>query len=87
MIDPLWRLMIVVLLILAEALVTCMESALKKANECFFEKKVEERDGEFFTGHAPNYTKVYACGENLHNEIKDVEITEVYRDGVLGRIL
>ena len=42
MIDPLWHLMIVVLLILAEALVTCMESALKKANECFFEKKVEE---------------------------------------------
>ena len=41
MIDPLWRLMIVVLLILAEALVTCMESALKKANECFFEKKVD----------------------------------------------
>ena len=47
----------------------------------------EERDGEFFTGHAPNYTKVYATGENLHNEIRNVEITEVYRDGVLGRIL
>ena len=47
----------------------------------------EERDGEFFTGHAPNYTKVYAVGEELHNEIKSVEITQVHRDGVLGKIL
>ena len=42
MVDPLWRLMIVVLLIMAEALATCMENSLKKANESFFEKKVEE---------------------------------------------
>ena len=42
MTDPLWRLVIVVSLILTEALVTCMESALRKANESFFEKKVEE---------------------------------------------
>ena len=46
----------------------------------------EERDGEYFTGHAPNYVKVYAAGENLHNEIRDVEITEVYKDGVKGVI-
>ena len=46
----------------------------------------EERSGEFYTGHAPNYVKVYACGEDLHNEIRDVEITEVYKDGVKGRI-
>ena len=42
----------------------------------------EEKDGAFFTGHAPNYVKVYAEGENLHNEIRNVEITEVYEDGV-----
>ena len=42
----------------------------------------EEKDGAFFTGHAPNYVKVYAEGENLHNEIRNVEITEVYQDGV-----
>ena len=42
MVDPLWRLGIVVLLIMTEALVTCMESALQKANESFFEKKAEE---------------------------------------------
>ena len=42
----------------------------------------EEKDGAFFTGHAPNYVKVYAEGENLHNEIRNVQITEVYKDGV-----
>ena len=42
----------------------------------------EEKDGAFFTGHAPNYVRVYAEGENLHNEIRNVEITEVYQDGV-----
>ena len=42
----------------------------------------EEKDGDFFTGHAPNYVKVYAEGDELHNEIRNVEITEVYKDGV-----
>ncbi len=46
----------------------------------------EEMDGEFYTGHAPNYVKVYAKGEDLHNEIRTVRITEVYRDGVRGKI-
>ena len=46
----------------------------------------EERSGEYFTGHAPNYVKVYATGENLHNEIRNVEITAVYQDGVMGII-
>ena len=45
----------------------------------------EEQDGEFFTGHAPNYVKVYVRGENLHNEIREVTVTEVYRDGVIGK--
>ena len=47
----------------------------------------EERDGEFYTGHAPNYVKVYAAGEDLHNEIRTVRITEGYRDGMIGSIL
>lgn len=45
----------------------------------------EEREGEFYTGHAPNYIKVYARGENLHNEIRTVTVREVYRDGVLAQ--
>lgn len=46
----------------------------------------EEREGEFYTGHAPNYIKVYARGENLHNEIRTVTVLEVYRDGVLAEL-
>ena len=44
----------------------------------------EEADGEYFTGHAPNYVKVYAEGENLHNEIREVTVTGIYKDGVMG---
>ena len=44
----------------------------------------EEKEGEFFTGHAPNYVKIYAPGEGLHNQIRQVRITEVFRDGVKG---
>lgn len=46
----------------------------------------EEKDGDFYTGHAPNYVKVYAEGENLHNEIRAVTVTGVYRDGVWGEL-
>ena len=46
----------------------------------------EEQEGEFYTGHAPNYIKVYARGENLHNEIRTVTVLEVYRDGVLAEL-
>ena len=46
----------------------------------------EEAEGEFFTGHAPNYVKVYAKGENLHNEIRTVTVTDIYKDGVIGTI-
>ena len=43
----------------------------------------EEQDGAYFTGHAPNYVKVYAEGTGLHNQIREVTVTAVYRDGVL----
>ena len=44
----------------------------------------EEAEGEFFVGHAPNYVKFYVRGENLHNQIRNITVTEVFRDGVLG---
>ena len=47
----------------------------------------EEADGEFFAGHAPNYVKVYAHGENLHNQVMNVRVTEVYKDGICGEIV
>ena len=46
----------------------------------------EETDGDYFVGHAMNYTKVYAKGENLHNTVKNVKITQLFKDGVLGEI-
>ncbi len=46
----------------------------------------EEAEGEYFTGHAPNYIKVYARGENLHNEIRTVTVTGLYQDGVVGEV-
>ena len=47
----------------------------------------EESDGEFFTGHAPNYVKVYAKGKDLHNEVRCVRLTAVYEDGVMGEVV
>ena len=44
----------------------------------------EDKEGNYFTGHAPNYVKVYAEGENLHNEIRNVKITGIFKDGVFG---
>ena len=44
----------------------------------------EEPEGEYFTGHAPNYVKVYTLGDALHNREKTVKITALFRDGVLG---
>ena len=46
----------------------------------------EEPEDGYFTGHAPNYVKVYVQGENLHNEIKSVRITGLYKDGVTGEL-
>lgn len=46
----------------------------------------EQLEGPYFAGHAPNYVKVYVSGENLHNTIRPVRITEVYQDGVLGEL-
>ena len=47
----------------------------------------EEESGPHYTGHAPNYVKVYAPGQDLHNEVRSVRITEVCKDGVLGEIV
>ena len=46
----------------------------------------EENDGPYCTGHAPNYVKVYAEGQDLHNQIRTVTVTEVYKDGVIGTL-
>jgi threonylcarbamoyladenosine tRNA methylthiotransferase MtaB len=45
----------------------------------------EETDGGYYTGHAPNYIKVYCKGEALHNQLRAVTVTGLYKDGVLGQ--
>ena len=47
----------------------------------------EEESGEYYTGHAPNYVKIYAPGGNLHNEIRQVKITGLYQEGLVGEIV
>ncbi len=47
----------------------------------------EEMEGEFYAGHAPNYVKVYALGENLHNVTKKVAVSGLYKEGILGKVL
>ena len=44
----------------------------------------EEENGEYFTGHADNYLKVYYRGDNLHNVLKTVTISDLYQDGLLA---
>jgi threonylcarbamoyladenosine tRNA methylthiotransferase MtaB len=46
----------------------------------------EEPSDGLFTGHAPNYVRVYAEGEHLHNEVRSVRIVNVFKDGVFGVI-
>ena len=45
----------------------------------------QPRDGKFF-GHAPNYMEVLAEGTELHNEVRNVVITAVEGESLLGRI-
>ena len=42
----------------------------------------EEPEEGLFTGHAPNYVKVYTAADALHNQLRTVTVTEIYRDGV-----
>lgn len=46
----------------------------------------EEADGGYFTGHTPNYVKVYVSGTGLHNELRQVRLVSDFRDGMLGQL-
>ena len=47
----------------------------------------EEQQGAFAVGHTPNYIKVYAKGEALHNQICAVQLDKLQADGVFGTLL
>ena len=59
------------------------QSLLHTCQEVLF----EEMSAGYFTGHTPNYMKVYVNGANLHNQVREVELLEPFQDGMLGRIL
>ena len=49
---------------------------------------LEQPDGAGrFIGHAPNYMEVSVAGENLHNVIKLVEITDSNGEILIGRVM
>jgi len=52
--------------------------------EVLFEEAAE--DG-LYTGHAPNYAKLYAPGAGLHNQIRKVRVTALYKDGLVGELV
>ena len=44
----------------------------------------EETEGEYDTGHAPNYMKVYVSATGRQNQVTRVRITGIHEDGLLG---
>ncbi len=58
------------------------EAMIGKTYEVLF----EQTEHGLFTGHAPNYVKIYAKGEDLANQILAVTVTGSFRDGMIGDI-
>ena len=58
------------------------ESLVGTVQQVLFET---EEDG-LWSGHAPNYIRVYTRGENLHNQIQNVLVTGLHADGVVGKL-
>ncbi len=46
----------------------------------------EQPEDGWFAGHAPNYVKVYVKGDSLHNQLRTVTVTSVFRDGVAAQL-
>ena len=57
-----------------------LQAMIGTRQEVLFE---EAQDG-FFTGHTPNYVKVYMKGQDLHNRIRQVIVEKSYKDGVFA---
>ena len=56
------------------------ESMVGTVQEVLFE---EVQDG-LFVGHAPNYMKIYVEGKDLHNEIRNVLVEKIHKDGLFA---
>ncbi len=44
----------------------------------------EQAEGAYFTGYTANYVKVYVPHQPLHNQLRQVRVTGLYEDGVMG---
>ncbi|MCI2055621.1 MAG: tRNA (N(6)-L-threonylcarbamoyladenosine(37)-C(2))-methylthiotransferase MtaB [Oscillibacter sp.] len=62
---------------------TYLSGCVGKTYPVLFE---QTRDGKW-SGHAPNYMEVLADGENLHNVICNVKITDTHGGYLIGEIL
>ena len=60
-----------------------MEACVGRTYKVLF----EQEKGEHFAGHAPNYMEVLAHGENLHNQVKNVKISGILSDSLVGEIV
>ena len=69
--------------IAAEMSKTFRQAMVDTVQEVLF----EEESGAYYTGHTPNYVKVYAKGEHLHNKVCSVKITDLYQDGLVGTLI
>ena len=56
------------------------ESMVGSTQEVLF----EDKHLALYAGHTPNYMKVDAAGEDLHNRLRQVTITGLYEDGLFG---
>ena len=59
------------------------QSQIGTVQQVLFE---EPQDGHF-TGHTPNYIKVYVRAQALHNQLRPVRITGLFEDGVSGELI
>ena len=62
------------------------QAYLEKLTGTRLEVLFEEPEGKYFTGHAPNYVKVYVSDPVAANTVAPVLITKPFRDGVLGQL-
>ncbi len=68
---------------------TVQEVLLEETAPCSAEERTAlglTANQELWTGHSPNYAKIYVPGSLLHNQVQSVLVTGLFRDGVLARV-
>ena len=60
-----------------------LERCVGKVYPVLFE---QPKDGGLF-GHAPNYMEVLVDGKDLHNTVKNVRVTAVEGESLIGEIV